>query len=373
MTRFLSLTPSERVLVASLCPGVGAGPVVAALVALPPDADPAVWTSPPGLPRRAAAALFDFVSGTKWVEALDAERAALDALSAYVLTPLDPDWPDAVPPNGVLRVRGRLPAGPRVAVVGTRKPDRYGRDVAKRIVDAASRAGVPVVSGGALGVDAVAHQAAVERGLSTVVVLGSGHAHPAPPSHVPLFDRVATQGAVVSAYPCAVPPAPWTFPARNAWIAALSASTVVVQAGADSGALHTATAARALGRDVWAVPGPIDSPLHIGCHRLIGEGARLLPSPDAWLEAPAFPERGVDKSSGARSIPRSSPSGPHHEPLTGLGLWRAAGAEPELLAVLAAEAGLDIAEAASVALMLELEGFFVASPGGRYARSRPIE
>ncbi len=373
MVRFLSLTPSERLLVASLCPGAASSALVQALATLPADAEPAVWTSPPGLTRRAAAAFFDFVSGSTWAEALESERAALDRLQVSVLTPLDPDWPDAVPPHGVLRVRGRLPTGPRVAVVGTRKPDRYGRDVAKRVVEAAAHAGVPVVSGGALGVDAVVHQAALERGVDTVVVLGSGHAHPAPPSHLPLFDRVAVAGAVVSAYPCAVPPAPWTFPARNAWIAALSACTVVVQAGADSGALHTAAAARALGRDVWAVPGPIDSPLHVGCHRLISDGARLLPSPDAWLEAIAFPERGVDKSSAARSIPRSSPSGPHREPLTGLGLWRAAGAEPELLAVLAAEAGFDIAEAASVALLLELEGFFVASPGGRYARSRPIE
>jgi DNA processing protein len=373
MASLVDLSPAERVLVASLCPGTSAGSLVETLCRLPNDADASVWVSPPGLAPRAAAAWFEFVTSGAWRGAHDTERRALDQVDARAVTPLDADWPDGVEARGVLRVRGTLPAGPRLAVVGTRKVDRYGRDVAQRVTDAAAARGVPVVSGGALGVDAIAHARALERGLATVVVLGSGLSHPAPSSHRGLFDRAAACGAVVSAYPCGVHPAAWTFPARNAWIAALSAGTIVVQAGADSGALHTAAAARALGRPVWAVPGTIDSPLHVGCHRLVSQGAALLEAPDAWAASAAFSAARVDKSTGARSIPPSSPTGDGREPLTGLGLWRAAGAEPTPLAVLAAEAGLGIAEAASVALMLELDGFLVASPGGRYARSRPTD
>ncbi len=296
--------------------------------------------------------------------AVDAELEALGRVGGRALTPIDDEWPAELPRQGVLRVRGRLPVGARLAVVGARRADGYGRELAGRVAAVAASRGVAVVSGGALGVDAAAHRAAIAAGGTTVVVLGSGLAHPSPRQHARLFDEAAARGAVVSPFPTRQPPDKWTFPKRNAWIAGLSAAVVVVQAGTTSGALHTANAARRLGRPVWAAPGPVDSPLHAGCHALIRSGAALLASDDAWRES--FP--GESEAAGVASPPEVPQ---HREPGIGAVLWRAAGVEPLPLTRLADLAGLAIGEAAPLATLLELEGWLRSWPGGRYARTTP--
>lgn len=272
------------------------------------------------------------------------EAEALARLGATLHT--HPDWP-----AGELRVLGALPS-PGVAIVGARRADASGLALARRIATEAARRGIPVISGGAFGVDAAAHEAALAMGGATVVVLGSGLDHPAPTTHVPLFERVlASGGAVVSPFPCQQQAARWTFPRRNPWIAALADVVIIVQAGEKSGTLHTATAAIEQGKAVFAVPGPIDHPLHLGCHRLIERGARILTAVDAWCDT-------------------ARPSRARGEPADGLALWRAAAASATL-DELAERAGLGAAEAMAQATLLELDGWLRAEPGGRYAQAWP--
>jgi DNA processing protein len=377
----VSLTAQDVLLAATLCPGLTPERWVAALAAaLRVDRQPGLFGSAPemaeiypaGSRSAARAAWRAFLEGPA-AEAVARERDTLEALGARAVTPLCAEWPDALPPEGVLRVRGTLGPGPgpRVALVGSRQADRYGRDVTERAARAAAAAGVMVVSGGALGTDGYAHEACLSAGGETIVVLGSGLSHPSPATHAGLFERAARQGAVVSPFPCGVAPSRFTFPKRNAWIAGLSAVTVVLQAGENSGALHTARAARDLGRPVYALPGPIDSPLQQGAHALLASGAKVLVRPDAWRAELPFLSVGVDKSPSARTIAARATADPDAVPPFGLVLWRAAGAEPVPLASLAQEAGLSAGDAAALALQLELAGWLRAEPGGRFARTSP--
>ena len=260
-----------------------------------------------------------------------------------------------LPPESVLRVRGRCPVGAAVAVVGARRADAYGCDIARRVAEVAVAANVTVISGGAYGIDAAAHRAALDAGGKTVAVLGGGLAHPSPRRHLRMFTEIAISGAVVSPFPWDARPARWTFPRRNAWIAGLADDVIVVQADLRSGARHTAEGARALGRRVWAVPGSIDHPLHRGCHELIEHGAQLLARPDAWRP---------------KSVDELPAAGEERAPSVGEALWRAAGAEPRGLAELAVDAGLSVAEAAVMATQLEIGGWLQTFPGAQFARRR---
>ena len=170
---------------------------------------------------------------------------------------------------------------PAVAVVGTRRPDAYGLAMARRIGQALGRAGVVVVSGGALGVDAAAHEGALEVGGQTMAVLGGGLAMPHPSSHRDLFRRIAASsgGCVMSEAPCMATARRYSFPSRNRLLAALADAVVVVQAGVPSGALITAERARAMNVPVFAVPGDTWYLLSSGTLGLLQEGARPFGSP----------------------------------------------------------------------------------------------
>ncbi len=178
-----------------------------------------------------------------------------------------------------LRARGRWPPppGPRVAIVGSRKPSPYGEAVAEQLAGDLASAGVIVVSGLALGIDAAAHRGALAGGGVTVAVMGTGVDVVYPPSHAALADEiVASGGALVSQFPDGSLPRRHNFPARNLTMAALADAVVVVEAAQASGALITAEAAIELGREVLAVPGSIFSPLSVGTHGLIRDGAGLV-------------------------------------------------------------------------------------------------
>ncbi|MBU0550739.1 DNA-protecting protein DprA [Myxococcota bacterium] len=302
----------------------------------------------------------------------DEERAELKRLGATALHPGEAGWPRGCPHPAntqrsqgsepvALRVMGTLSAG--IALVGARGADPYGLDLTARLARAVVEAGLAVISGGAFGVDAAAHRAALEAGGRTLVVLGAGLSHPSPKAHMGIFEAARRRGAVVSPFPCAQAATRWTFPKRNAWIAGLAEAVIVVQAGRESGALQTARAALKLGRPVWVAPGLMDSPLHEGCHALVDEGARLLTHINAWRAAhqPQLPlDAGLD-------APLRLPA------VEARALWMAASVEARPLAELALAAGLSAAEAAPLATRLELEGFLSASPGGRYARRNPKE
>jgi DNA processing protein len=204
-----------------------------------------------------------------------------------------------------LRARGTWPPppGPRVAIVGSRRPTPYGEAVAERLATDLARAGVVVVSGLALGVDAAAHEGALLGDGATVAVLGTGVDVVYPAAHSGLAERiVAGGGALVSQFPDGTRPQRANFPRRNWTMAALSEVVVVVEAAEGSGALITADAALAQDRTVMAVPGSVFSPLSVGCHQLLRDGAGLvqnardvlaeLSGPSAVLDDPlALPDR----------------------------------------------------------------------------------
>lgn len=181
---------------------------------------------------------------------------------------------------------------PVVAVVGTRRATSYGRRVTREMVLALSRGGASIVSGMALGIDAAAHMAALEAGGGTIAVLGTGADIAYPRAHTALLRDIATRGLVLSELAPGAHSDAGSFPRRNRVIAALASLTIVVEAPERSGALITSRCAVDLGRDVAAVPGPIDSPQSYGTNELIREGAHPITSVAealrlAGLDAPA--------------------------------------------------------------------------------------
>ena len=203
--------------------------------------------------------------------------------SARTLRPGDGLYPDALARiaerPAELRLVGALGERRSVAMVGARHSDEYGLDLAATIAGGLARAGVTVVSGGALGIDAAAHEAALAAGGHTVVVLGTGVDVVHPPRHRELFARiVASGGALLSELPDGTPGFPGHFPRRNRIVSGLSEAVVVVRAGAGSGALITASWARSQGVPVLAVPGDVRDPLSAGTTALLREGARAVAS-----------------------------------------------------------------------------------------------
>ena len=186
-------------------------------------------------------------------------------------------WPEG--PEGQLRSKGHWPPpeGPRVAIVGSRRPSPYGEAVAEQLATELARAGVVVISGLAAGIDSAAHWGALAGGGITVAVMGTGIDIVYPAGNLKLAEEiVAAGGALVSQFPDGTAPRRHNFPARNYTMAALADVVVVVEAAEGSGALITAEAALDLHKEVMAVPGSIFSPLSVGTHGLIRDGAGLV-------------------------------------------------------------------------------------------------
>ena len=201
-----------------------------------------------------------------------------------------------------LNARGQWPPpdGPRVAIVGSRRPSPYGEAVAEQLAADLARAGVIVVSGLALGCDAAAHRGALVGGGVTVAVMGTGVDIVYPAAHFRLAEEiVAGGGALVSQFPDGTSPRRRNFPARNMTLAALSDVVVVVEAVQGSGALITAEAALDLHKEVMAVPGSIFSPLSVGTHALIRDGAGLVQNARDVLAALGVGREVLDDPLGA--------------------------------------------------------------------------
>ena len=237
--------------------------------------------------------------GPKLAERLIAARVRIDVEGelarcrehgvTVVMEP-DPSYPGPLrqihDPPGVLFVRGELKPDDAlsIAIVGTRHATPYGLRQAERLAGSLARAGLTITSGLARGIDAAAHRGALAAGGRTVAVLGSGVMNIYPPEHNELAEQVAEHGAVVSESPPLFEPLAGSFPQRNRLISGLSLGVIVIEAGERSGALITARHAMEQGRDVFAVPGSVESRTSRGCHRLIRDGAKLVESADDVLE-----------------------------------------------------------------------------------------
>ena len=212
---------------------------------------------------------------------LDAELKRIADFGCDVIAQEDESYPELLrqiyDPPIVLYVRGELSAKDRnsVAMVGSRQTTHYGIETARRLGYQLAYLGVTVVSGGARGIDTAAHQGALNAKGRTVAVLGTGINIIFPPENAELFERIAANGAVVTQYPFNRKADKQSFAIRNRIVAGMTLGATVVEAGLTSGALITANFAIEYGRQVFAVPGRIDSPRSKGCHDLIKKGAKL--------------------------------------------------------------------------------------------------
>jgi len=267
-----------------------------------------------------------------------------------------PDAPWALIGRGDPALLERLEPDGTVTVVGARRASTYGREVARELGRELTAAGLLVVSGLAFGIDACAHRGALETG-TTVAVLGCGADIAYPASHRSLWRRICEEGLVVSELPPGTGAWRWTFPARNRIMAALAGMTVVVEAAQRSGSLITADLAADLGRDLGAVPGPVNSRGAAGTNDLLAGGACLVRGAQDVLDAMLGP--------GVRKAERA---GPRLEPAH-LDVLAAVERGEETCDAIAAALDLGGADAATALATLEAIGYVTCSPVGVYSRT----
>jgi DNA processing protein len=290
-----------------------------------------------------------------------------------IVTLADPDYPASLlnteDPPLMLYLMGQLGGGwpPAIAVVGSRNPTPQGLANARQFSRTFSQAGLCIVSGLALGVDAAAHEGALESAaagrLATIAVVGTGLDRVYPRQHLELAHRIARNGLLVSEYPLGTPPLAANFPKRNRIIAGLSQGTLVVEAALRSGSLITARQAAEQGKDVFAIPGSIHSPQSRGCHALLKEGAKLVESAQDVLEE-LSPSRADSLPAPATAVPDETPP---HAARHGA-LLAALGFDPVSLDALVARTGIAPAYLQAQLLELELEGAVARLAGGLFQR-----
>ncbi len=271
----------------------------------------------------------------------------------------------ADPPN-VLYCRGTYLDRDEIAIaiVGTRHATHYGKSVAERLARDLVHAGYTVVSGLARGIDAVAHRTALQAGGRTIAVLGSGHLNIYPAEHQELAQEIVANGAVVSELSSGQPPKSTAFPQRNRIVSGLSLGVVVVEAAQRSGALISARLAVEQNREVFAVPGRVDSRNSRGCHQLIRDGAKLVESVDDVLE-----ELGPLQSPIQNAVGEVI----HHPAELQLNaqerkILQAIGSEPTEMETVANETGLPIQRVLSTISILEMKKLIRRTSGTTVSR-----
>jgi DNA processing protein len=310
---------------------------------------------------------------------LDATLRWREQPGHHVLALGEPGYPELlaqVPdPPLLLYIKGRveLLASPMLAMVGSRNASAQGRATALAFAESLSGAGLCIVSGLALGIDAAAHEGALKGCGSTVAVVGTGPDLVYPARNRFLSERIGLDGCIVSEYPVGTPPLPGNFPKRNRIISGLAAGVLVVEAAVQSGSLITARQAAEQGRDVFAIPGSIHAALAKGCHILIREGAKLVDTAADVLEAMALSPL-ARRPAHARACAQAECGG---EPTGAQAGALPSGAETLLAALghdpvepdsLLATLGIGPALLSSQLLALELAGMLERQPGGRVQR-----
>ena len=223
----------------------------------------------------------DAIAGWEKTVDLGSELLRVRDFGCRILTQAEAEYPELLrqiyDPPIVLYVKGSLTPRDKnaVAMVGSRRTTHYGQETARKLAYQLAYTGVTVVSGGARGIDTAAHQGALSAKGRTVAVLGTGINLVFPPENAELFERIVANGAVITQFPFNRPADKQSFPIRNRIVAGMTLGTVVVEADRNSGALITAGMANDYGRQLFAVPGRVDSPSSKGCHDLIKKGAKL--------------------------------------------------------------------------------------------------
>ena len=276
-------------------------------------------------------------------------------------------------PPTLLFVRGTLVPQDAlaVAIVGARHATSYGLQTAERLGAALARAGYTVVSGLARGIDAAAHRGALRAGGRTIAVLGSGVLHVYPPEHADLADEIAGAGAVLSELPPLTAPVQGTFPQRNRIVSGLSLGVVVVQAAERSGALITTRLAAEQGREVFAVPGPIDCRLSRGCHRLLRDGAKLVETVDDILEefGPLFETAVAADGRTVKAAAELHLGDVERQVLAACDRLAAAADGAAAIDDVVADTGLAASQVLATLGVLEMRRLLRRLPGGRIARA----
>ena len=289
----------------------------------------------------------------------------------HVITLADARYPKVLleisDPPPLLYAKGRVERleGSALAIVGSRNATAQGLIDARRFAEALAAAGQTIVSGLATGIDAAAHEGALdagERGASTIAVIGTGADIVYPAAHRALAHRIAEHGLIVGEFPLGAAAAAHHFPRRNRIIAGLSRGVLVVEAAARSGSLITARLAAECGREVFAIPGSIHSPLSKGCHQLIRQGAKLIDSVADILDE-------LHASSPSQRQPAQPAQPARSEAEAGDADFLALmGCDPVAADELAQRAGIGAAQVSAKLFDLELAGHIARLPGGRVQR-----
>jgi DNA processing protein len=328
--------------------GFGPATVRDQLAVIRSNGQPIDWTLPRGAFKSARAAAASRVAIATRIGA----RCILDG---------EPDYPDSLlaleNPPVALWVIGDISLVREqrcVSIVGTRDCTSYGERVTREIAVAFARAGVTVVSGMALGIDAMAHRAALETGGRTAAVLGTGVDVPYPAAHRSLHRQIGQRGVIISEGSPGQKAAPGCFPRRNRLIAALGEATIVVEAGVKSGALNTADWVQGMDRKLGAIPGPIDSPQSLGSNMLMRDGAH--------------PITGVAEALSLLDLSEPRPRdvvlrSPDEE-----SVWKALAAPASDFDVLCARTGLPARICIETVSVLELRGLVECSLTGEFRR-----
>jgi DNA processing protein len=334
---------------------------------------------------------------TKLLAANDTIDRAVDAALVWVNQPgnsvvtlADGDYPktllDAPDPPVLMYCKGRreLLKRPMLAIVGSRNATAQGERDAKAFATSLGEAGLTIVSGLALGIDAAAHRGGLETDASTVAVIGTGADRMYPARNAALGRELAERGLILSEFPLGTPALATNFPRRNRIIAGLAKGTLVVEAAPKSGSLITARLAADVGREVFAIPGSIHSPMARGCHQLIRQGAKLVETAEDILEELRWNRVARTPVTNADGTPRPSKAATSGKPPVGAGgtpsilqptlsgaeqrVLEALGQAPTSLETISARSGLTPAELLAILLPMELAQQIAQLPGGLYQR-----
>ncbi len=314
-----------------------------------------------GLDARSSAALLE----TRRKLDLDAELERVARLGIHIVTREDADYPrllaEIANPPPLLYVRGGFDITDNwaIAVVGTRSPTSYGKEVTRHIVSELARSGLTIVSGMARGIDSIAHSAALEAGGRTIAVQGCGLDTIYPEGNRALASQIIEQGALISDYPLGTRPLAVNFPPRNRIISGLTKATLVVEAGETSGALITVDFALEQGRDVFAVPGSIFNRTSKGTHQLLRNGAMLTTCAADILE-----ELRLTRAQAQQEMVLALPDDPVEARL-----MAHLSAEPQRIDEIVRASGMGAAEVSAALMMLTLKGYVRECDTGQWVRA----